>query len=341
MTRYFSIFISLFVLCLSPVAAFAADPFTVTNIPVDAMGSTAIEAQELALKDGQAQAAAIMLSRVTLPNETATRGVPTPTSEMIGRMIRALEISNEQRTAQRYFGNVTIAFNPTEVQKFLQANRLTLFSSQAQNRLVVPFSQTDTTTLTNALKNGGYAHALTPLVIAESAIGFDPSIARGNVDAAASLASRYGVRQVLSMSATETPTGVSISLLDISLNTGETRNFGTITGPTMDIAVAEAVDRLQQDWKSASVSLAASAQDLPVSVLFNSQSDWQRLQEVIDDSAQIQSARLDAMSKDGALMTLSYGGDLRRLANELSFKGVTLKNDPKLGVLIGRSEYLR
>jgi len=325
----------------SAIAAWAADPFTVTNIPVDATGETAIEAQELALQDGQAQAAAIMLRRLTLPSETAERGIPQPTTEMIGRMIRALEISNEQRTAQRYFGDVTIAFNPVEVQRFLQANRLTLFSSQAQNRLVVPFSRGDIRPLTRTLKTGGYEHALTPLITAESASGFDPAIASGNVDAAARLASGYGVRQVLALSADETRQGFGVSLMDISLNTGEARNLGTVTGATIDLAVAAAMDRLQNDWKQSSVSLAARAQDLPVSVLFNSQPDWQRLQEVINDSAQIQSARLDAISKDGALMTLSYGGDLQRLATELSFKGVTLQSDPELGVIIGRSEYLR
>lgn len=341
MTRYFIRFISLITLWLCSGMAFAADPFTVTNIAVDATGTTAIEAQELALKDGQTQAAAVMLSRVTLPSETAARGIPKPTSEMIGRMIRALEISNEQRTAQRYFGDVTIAFNPTEVQRFLQANKLTLFSSQAANRLVVPFSSADPQNLIAALKSGGYENALTPLIIAEGAGGFDPSIARGNVDAAASLASSYGVRQLLAMSANETSFGVDISLVDISLNTGEARNFGSVSGPTMELAVAEAVERLQTDWKASSVSLAASAQDLPVSIVFNSQADWLNLQEVIDDSAQIQSAKLNAISKDGALMTLRYGGDLNRLATELSFKGVTLKSDPVQGVLIGRSEYLR
>lgn len=341
MTRYFLIFFSLVSVLAGSLSAFAADPFTVTNIAVDATGSTAIEAQELALTDGQAQAAAILLRRVTLPSETAVRGVPTPTPEMIGRMIRALEISNEQRTAQRYFGKVTIGFNPTEVQKFLQANRLTLFSSQAQNRLAVPFSAGDPFELINALQTGGYEHALTPLIVAESTTGFDPSIARGNIDAAGRIANNYGVRQVVAMTASETVDGIGISLVDISLNTGEARNFGTVSGPTMDLAVAAAVERLQTDWKASSVSLAATAQDLPVSVLFNSQSDWLRLQEVIDDSAQIQSARLDAISKDGALMTLSYGGDLNRLTTELSFKGVTVKNDPELGVIIGRSQYLR
>ncbi|MEP6343088.1 MAG: hypothetical protein ABJ275_07210 [Maricaulaceae bacterium] len=341
MTRYFLIFSSIFTLLIGSLSAFAADPFTVTNISVDATGSTAIEAQEIALKEGQATAAAIMLQRVTLPSETLERGVPTPTPEMIGRMIRALEISNEQRTAQRYFGNVTISFNPTEVQRFLQANRLTLFSSQTQNRLVIPFSRLGSNKLADTLKNGGFEHALTPLIVAQALNGFDPSIALGNIEAAERVAAGYGVRQVLALKSDETLAGTSISMTDISLNTGEARNFGTVTGVTMELAVAAAVERLQDDWKTSSVSLASSVQDLPVSILFNSQSDWQSLQDVIDDSAQIQSARLDAISKDGALMTLSYGGDLDRLTKELSFKGVSLKDDPKLGVIIGRSQYLR
>ena len=126
---------------------------------------------------------------------------------------------------------MTIGFNPTEVQKFVQANRLTLFSSQAQNRLVVPFSRDGVSKLKRALKNGGYEHALTPLIVAESAAGFDPSIARGNIDAAERLASGYGVRQVVAMTADETAAGIGISLVDISLNTGESRNFGTVFGP--------------------------------------------------------------------------------------------------------------
>ncbi len=341
MTRYIFIFILTVFSVFSAGLSHAADPFTVTNIAVDAQGATAIEAQEIALQDGQAQAAAIMLRRVTLPSETAARGVPEPTPEMIGRMIRALEISNEQRTAQRYFGDVTIAFNPNEVRRFLQANRLSLFSSQAQNRLVVPFFRLDETALSDVLTKGGYEHALTPLVVAQSEQGFDPAIASGNIDAAARLAAGYNLNQVLALSADETLQGYAVSLTDISLNSRTARNLGTVTGPSLELAVAAAVERLQDDWKQASVSLAASAQDLPVSVLFSSQSDWQQLQDVINDSAQIQSARLDAISKDGALMTLSYGGDLQRLTNELFFKGVVLKSDPDMGIIIGRSDYLQ
>ena len=76
---------------------------------------------------------------------------------------------------------------------------------------------------------------------------------------------------------------------------------------------------------------------MTVSVLYDSQAEWQRLKSAIDSSAQIQGARLDAMSKDGALMTVTYAGDLGRLQRELSFKGVDIREDETLGTILTRS----
>jgi len=76
---------------------------------------------------------------------------------------------------------------------------------------------------------------------------------------------------------------------------------------------------------------------MAVSVLYRSQSEWQQLKSAIDDSAQIQDARLDAMSKDGALMNITFAGDMERLRRELAFKGVDIRDDPKLGMIFTRS----
>ena len=74
-----------------------------------------------------------------------------------------------------------------------------------------------------------------------------------------------------------------------------------------------------------------------MSVLYQSHNEWLNHKEAINGSAQIQDARLDALSKDGALMTITYGGDINRLRNELSFKGVDVRNDPGLGVVLART----
>jgi len=36
-------------------------------------------------------------------------------------------------------------------------------------------------------------------------------------------------------------------------------------------------------------------------------------------------------------MTITYGGDITRLRNELAFKGVDVRNDPSLGVVLART----
>ena len=62
-----------------------------------------------------------------------------------------------------------------------------------------------------------------------------------------------------------------------------------------------------------------------------------QLQDIINGSAQIRSARLQAISKSGALMALTYGGDMDRLRNELAYKGVSLKEDKNLGMVLSRT----
>ena len=139
----------------------------------------------------------------------------------------------------------------------------------------------------------------------------------------------------------ETLDGVNVNMIDIAVLSEEVRRYPAVSGYNAGTALQNAVAVLETNWKEQSASFAATAQDLPVSILFNSHQDWRMLQDVIDDSAQIQSAQLTALSKDGALMILSYSGNIAKLTQELSYKGVGLKQDPKLGVVIGRSSYLR
>ncbi|MEP1229598.1 MAG: hypothetical protein ABJG88_02875, partial [Litorimonas sp.] len=95
---------------------------------------------------------------------------------------------------------------------------------------------------------------------------------------------------------------------------------------------AQIVEQLEDDWKAASVTLASEATTSPVTILYGSHSEWQTLQQAINTSAQIQDARLDALSKDGALMTVTFG-NLDRLRTELQFKGVDVRLDPDLGLV--------
>ena len=127
MKHIFRIFVAL-ILTLIAKAAIAADPFTVIGIPVDATGQTPIEAQTLAIQDGQMRAAQAIIERVTLSNERQARPLTPIEIDVAAKMIRALEIANEKRSSNRYLGDISVAFNPSEVQKYLLANGLNTVS---------------------------------------------------------------------------------------------------------------------------------------------------------------------------------------------------------------------
>ena len=194
-----------FVLLLTAGFAHAADPFTVAGIAVDATGSSPIEAQTLAIQDGQTRAANILLERLTLGSERQAKGATPVSPENAAKMIRAMEIDNEKRSATRYLGDISVAFNPSAIQAYLQQAGLTMISSQARDRLILPLSNgsldTESTWFQAWLKNGA-AHALTPIraMSEDQALNLPVSasdLAALDMNALKQLGAAFGAQQIL------------------------------------------------------------------------------------------------------------------------------------------------
>lgn len=335
MTRFL---LSLFLFFGLVLSARAADPFTIAGVPVDARGSSAIEAQTKAIRDGQSEAARLVMERLTLESERQLNPLPPLSADNAARMIRALEISNERRSSNRYLGEITVAFKPRDVQTYLNSAGLTMITSQSRDRLVLPFlggGLNPEGDVYEAWGENHYVNALTPIRALPadqiSSLGLSaltPSIA-GDIDRLRNLGRIAGVEQILIANYT----GGGIRVTDIALDSGETDEF-VVSGSNPEYQL---VTRLEREWKADTAVLAGQAESMSVSVLYDSLADWQALKTAIDGSAQIQDARLDAMSKDGALMTLTYAGDMDRLTRELSFKGVDIREDREMGVVLTRS----
>ena len=319
-------------LTLFASTAFAADPFTVAGIAVDATAPTAIEAQTIAMRNGQVIAAQELFDRLTLESERAAKPLPELTPEIVARLIRALEPSKEKRSANRYLGEIAVAFNPSQVQQYLRENNLTLVSSQARERLVVVRDQGlrgssgNASALQNAFSDPRLLHSLTPL----RAAGAQDRFVGTSEAELAGLASKYGLTQVLIVE----PSG---NITDIATDTGQRESFYITNAASPTDFADQVIARLEAEWKQASAIVADEMVTTTVSVLYDNHAGWLALQDAINTSAQISGARLDALSRDGALMTISYGGDLDRLANELRFKGVVVERDPRLGLVFRRS----
>jgi hypothetical protein len=318
-------FLTAVAISLFALPTLAADPFTVAKVPVDARAESAIQAQTQAVQSGYIIAARELLNRITLESERSTRGLPELTVSTVGPLIRGQTIDNERRSNTRYIGDISIAFNPAAVQRMLRDSNLTMVTSQARERLAIPAGVSRNSALAADLLSGRYAHALTPI---KSLSAEDMGNLYGEPTSAQvqSLASRYGVDQVLIV---RDNGGGSITATDISLDTGDSRRVNANGG------MAGLIAQMEADWKETSAVTSENAQSSTVSILFGSMDEWQRLQGAINNSAQVRDARLDALSKDGALMTISYGS-LDRLAAEMAQKGVRVFNDPNLGLVIRR-----
>lgn len=313
--------------------ALAADPFTVAKVPVDGRGNSAIEAQTQAIQAGYIRAANTLFDRLTLESERQNAeyregwigGLPELTPAIVGPLIRGQSIENERRSNRQYLGDVTIAFNPSAVQQFLRRAELTMVSSQARERLVIPTGVSPSSPLMGEINSGRFAHALVPLKTASQADAdqfyVNPSEAVLN-----DIARRNNVGTIMLIS--EGNSG-RLSVREISLDGQGDQNYVVSGGMS---ALSAQLDR---QWKATSAVPSSSATSATVSVLYNSLADWQYLQQAINTSAQIRDARLDAISKDGALMSLTYG-QLDRLQAEMRQKGVRVESDPALGLVIRR-----
>lgn len=331
------------------MTALAGDPYTVSGVHVDATAKNALEAQTEAIAQGQVVAANVLIERMSLAQERQSKGFMGVSAEDGPKMIRALEIANEKRSANRYLGDITVAFNRAAVEQYMRAKGLRLIATQSRKRLVIPALQGHGLWTPNpwshAWQQANIEHALTPMqAITPNTDVFriieTPDVRSLDMKTLKAIGRAYGVQQILIVSATQQGDGYTTSIQDVAIDTETSRYLGRVRGVTAKDTLAKVVRKVEDDWKASSViEVNAKTVILPVSILYRSQAEWIGLKDVINGSEQIRSAQLEAVSKTGALMLLYYGGDIDRLRNELAFKGVSLREDEKLGMVLTRTGY--
>lgn len=330
-------------------SAHAGDPFTVGGVHVDATAEDALVAQTQAIAQGQVTAANILIERMSLASERRAKGFTGVSAADGPRMIRALEISNEKRSANRYLGDISVAFNRAAVEQYMRAKGLRLISTQSRKRLVIPAVQNQSlweqNSWNDAWQQANIEHALTPMQTITPSIDVlriiqNPSANALNMRKLQAIGQVYGLQQILIVNATQEGTGYSATIQDVAVDTENSRYLGRVRGLTAEDTIAKVVQAVEDDWKASAVTAVnAETVILPVSILYRTHAEWVGLKDIINGSAQIRSAQLEAVSKSGALMSLHYGGDIERLRNELAFKGVQLQEDEYLGMVLTRTGY--
>ncbi|MBR9826631.1 MAG: DUF2066 domain-containing protein [Alphaproteobacteria bacterium] len=357
-----------FALLLStPAMALAGDPYTVLDVRIDATAGNALEAQTAAMRQGQLDAARRLVERMTLAEDRAgtvfalepyfnEMGEMVNETELdaalVSEMISGLEIQDEQRSATRYLASLNVSFDPATVERILDSYGVPFVETQARPTLILPvydgetgFQLWENNPWRQAWLASSFENALTPMFAPGDTQGAPYLSARQalSLDEAGlqQVASIYGVNRIAVLRAQERDGirrfgGYLIELDGLDGPVIESWGPATVIGGWSNAAMDFMLDR-ERVWKEQSVVRDGEIREVRVTVLYSGIEEWRGLQSMLTGASLIENARLDALSRDGALMTVNYRGEREQLVTELAERGAVLEEHPGLGWVVRRA----
>jgi hypothetical protein len=97
----------------------------------------------------------------------------------------------------------------------------------------------------------------------------------------------------------------------------------------------QASELLQNDWKSRMATSGSQRARISATALYANQAQWQRIKSGLEGAAQtlISEIRIEAVGREGALVSFSFVGDRNQLVAELTRRGVGLEDTAQGPVL--------
>lgn len=338
------------ILVLAAAAGAAAQgPYTVSRVPIDATASNTFEAQAIALRQGQAEAARRLIDRLTLFEDRMEASLPPLSNEEIAELIAGLQIADERRSGTRYIGVLTVNFDPRAVRRWLQSHRVPFVEAQARPVVVLPVLHTEEGGA--ALWDGNpwretwteidAANALAPVILPSRETGrslISASVATAmDVDALRDVALAHGAAEVAVLIARGGEDGMRYqgAVFSFADPSGEpVRAPVTASAGGFRAAAQRFIADREEAWKRSAIVRGGEGGEFAVTVLYGGISEWQALRGAITGASLVTNARLDALSRDGAMMTLTHRGDRAQLITELDARGAALTEDREMGWVI-------
>lgn len=311
-----------------------ADVFTVSGVEVDATADSAANARDLALAQGQREAANRLVARLTLPEDAAF--APEIGQTLATQLVSGFEVEEEKVSGTRYLGVVNVSFDAERVRTWLNGAGVPFVEARTRAVVVAPLWRDGETRLwrdnpwLDAWTEARLEGELVPIIAPTGDLGdiaaLSPGAARArNLAALQELAARYGSERVLIAEAQPTSSGAYASLSEADFaRGGSIVNLGPVAAGELADLVTRASDVLQGRWKRLAIVRDAATADLVVTARFNGLAEWRRLQSAVGGSSLVTDARLDAVVRDGALLALTHRGTRDQLAAVLAERGVSL-----------------
>jgi hypothetical protein len=312
--------------------------YTVSGVQVDQTATNAASAQESAFAGGRRAAFDRLVRRLTIPEELSARAAPAPDATALDRLVLSVDVADERRSSTRYTGRLTVRFDPGGVRTLLRGQGLTVVDTRTAPILLAPQAAPGTAPEIAVMwrdvwTQGGFGEELAPLAIAPDTLrsGADWRAAQPFAQAAAAASAVYATLRVQGGTA-------SVTLVEVA---GEQRRErGEVSARVGEDpaslraglnALAEAASaRVQNEWKARVATGSGQRARVSASALYADERQWERIKQALEGAAQtlISEIRIEAVAREGALVSFSFVGDRAQLVAELSRRGVRLEDSP-------------
>jgi len=326
---------------LAPGAASAQardNVYAVTGVYVDETAANAAAAQQAAFAAAYRIGFDRLVRRITLPAEIAARGMPTVAGPALEQLTLSVDVEQERRSSTRYIGRLAVRFNPELVTAMLRQQGLTVVDTRTSPVLVAPVAAAGTPEETVALwrevwTQGGFGNELAPLRIAGPELQGAPAW-----DAAALIAQQNATASALYATLRVNGSTASAALVEVSANARRDRGevSARIQGSdasALRAALASLADQanmqLQNEYKARALTTGGPRSRISASAIYSDQAQWERIKDALEAAAQtvVSEIRIEAVGREGALVSFSFVGDQNQLAAELNRRGVRLANE--------------
>ena len=324
------------------------DPFTVSDISVDASADSAAAARPLAIAEGERRAFGILLRRLTQPEDHGR--LPRASEALLNDVIAGFGIDEERASATRYIAKISVTFRADAVRRLLQDNRIAYAETMSRPVLVVPVWQgqaglriweSDNPWRAALTQRPDTQGGLVPLRIAPASDAGGPSLERllGNAAELQGQARAAGLEDALAVVATLQSADPGPGSNPVRIDIATQHQGGalflaglepfTATGGTQEEALlsaaVELARRIEARWKQGSVIDMEKQGRISVAAGFRSLAEWNRLRAALGALPIVRKVDVLQVSHRDAQILLEFFGEPEQLRVALAQRDVVLQ----------------
>ena len=331
------------IVCVFALASLCAwaDLYTVTGVPVAAERTSALQAKEAALAEGQVTAFNKLMSRLAGSNAAAR--IPQVTEESVLDYVLGVSIEREKTTATKYTGSIAVQFDPEAIKGLMKTESVPYLKNLPHTLVVVPVYKSNGQTLTadtanplyRALKSKGNFAPFYQATLVSDSDRLAAEQAMETMASARTLAQNYGKERVM--------------FLTMSDNSDNTWTMETSFAPAADMEQQQVVkkfkmssndvqvaagqmadlvfEEMENRWRNERTDRFQEKQVLYLRVPVNSLAEWQRLEKQMKSWTFFDSVEMKGLYLPQVLVEAVYQGDVDTIAQKLSAYGWQLDRD--------------